>query len=362
MEFEEIAINRLYSQQIGYTKFNLPSEMVSWFGAVQGQDYAGAKWALGLRLGDITDKDVEKAFNSKSIVRTWALRGTLHLISARDIRWILKLVAPRIIKRNMGHYKQLELDEKTFEKSYEIIINALKDGKKSRRELISSLEDNHISTKGLRATFILQRTSLEGLICQGVQHRNNPNYILMDELQEYKKFERDESLKELAKRYFYSHGPATLQDFVWWSGLLVKEATEGLNLVKSILNEVNFNGVTYWQSPETAIDNNQKSTIVGILPSFDEFLLGYRDRSPSINPSILNNMTSANGMFNPTIIINGHVEGIWKRKIKKDKIKINYINFRKMNSVEEQALKSQFNRYNKFIGSPVTVSKKTYKD
>ena len=237
MNLRDIAIERLCSQNIEYHRYKSPSELVAGMGALQAQDYAGAKWSIGLRVPGTTDENVEKTLKNKSIVRTWALRGTLHFVSSSDLHWMLEILSPHIIARNNRRYKQLNLDDETLLKSNDILNDALADGNQlTRTELLDIIQQEGISTEGQRAAYMLQRASLDGLICQSVMKRNNPTYI---STKGFTKSKRgiEEGLKELARRYFNSHGPATLKDFVWWSGLLVKDARTGLDAIKSQLKK-----------------------------------------------------------------------------------------------------------------------------
>lgn len=319
MNLRDIAIERLCSQNIEYHRYNSSSELVAGMGALQAQDYAGAKWSIGLRIPGITDKNVEKALKNKSIVRTWALRGTLHFLSSSDLHWILDILSPRIFSRNNRRYKQLNLDDETLSKSNAILSNTLSDGNQlTRTELLDIIEQEGISTEGQRAAYILQRASLDGLICQSVMKRNKPTYISTKGFTKSKMGIKD-GLEELARRYFNSHGPATLKDFVWWSGLLVKDARTGLDAIKSQLKQEIINGQTYWLS--SLSNKRPDSPTVNILPGFDEYLLSYRDRSASINGQELKDqLTPANGMFSSTIVIDGRVEGTWKRKFNKNEV------------------------------------------
>lgn len=169
MEFNDVAVERLESQQIGSNKIRSPSKLVYWLMAVQAQDYDGAKWSIGLRLRHKTDESIENTLRSKKIVRTWANRGTLHFVNSTDIKWLLELLGPRIIKRNARRYRELGLDEKTLGKAGKILEEALSGTKGIRRSTLREiLKENKISTDGQRFTFILQRASLDGLIHQGI--------------------------------------------------------------------------------------------------------------------------------------------------------------------------------------------------
>ena len=323
--------------------------LLAWMGAIQAQDYAGAKWSIGLRIPGTTDKNVENALKNKSIVRTWALRGTLHFVSSSDLQWMLEILSPHIISRNNRRYKQLNLDEETLSKSNDILNNALADNNQlTRTELLDIIEQEGISTEGQRAPYMLQRASLDGLICQSVMKRNNPTYISTKGFIK-SKIGINEGLEELARRYFNSHGPATLKDFVWWSGLLVKDARTGLDAIKSQLKKEIVNGQTYWLPP---ISNKPPDTpTVNILPGFDEYLLSYKDRSASINgPELKDQLTPTNGMFSSTIVIDGRVEGTWKRKFNKNEVIVSTNYFRTLNSDELDILYSKLKSYSEFTG------------
>src|SRR5678815_1059003 len=231
-----VPVQRLHNQHLLHSKIGTPGELMAKLVVVQGQDYAGGKWGIGLRLTKSTDLEVEQAIADKMIVRTWALRGTLHFVAAADLRWLLALIAPRIIARNASMYRKLELDERTLARSNAALAQALRYGKElNRTQLLASLEKGGISTKGLRAVHILQRASLEALICQTVTVRGNPTYIGLDQLKTGVKMQRSQALTELATRYFASRSPATLQDFVWWSGLSPADARAGLESIQSQL-------------------------------------------------------------------------------------------------------------------------------
>lgn len=248
MELDDIAIERLESQHMGSDRIRSPAKLVSWLMAVQAQEYDGAKWSIGLRLKNKTDKYVEAALRSKKIVRTWANRGTLHFVNSEDIKWLLKIIGPRLIRRNARRYRELELDEKTLKITREIIEEALSGTNGIQRsELREILIENKISTEGQRFTFILQRASLEGLIHQGISIKNDPTYHSSEDLPSTQPT-TEEALKEISQRYFYSHGPATLKDFVWWSGLTVKDAKTGLKSIKSELISIDIGNKTHWSN------------------------------------------------------------------------------------------------------------------
>jgi hypothetical protein len=354
MRLKDIANERLYSQQIKLNRLGSPSELVSYFGAIQAQDYLGAKWSLGLRLKGFNDKEVEKSLKDKKIVRTWAIRGTLHFLAASDISWILTLISPRIISRNLRRYKELGLDENTLQRSNQVLQTTLNENNQFKRtELLNILEQNNISTEGQRGAYILQRASLDGLICQINAENNNAVFISTDKISTKPKIKREDALKELAKRYFTSHGPATLKDFVWWSGLLVKDAKIGLNALKS-MEKKNIGGNIYFMK-SINMENIQDSHNVSLLPGFDEYLLSYKDRSASIDEDTKKRLIPTNGLFRPSIILDGHVVGTWKRIIKKDKVLMSLNLFKIFNSNENEVLNTEIDNYSKFLDMPLEI-------
>jgi hypothetical protein len=349
-----IALQRLRSHQLERPRLGTPGEVVAWLGGAQAQDYAGAKWSIGLRLPGSTDAGIEAEISGNSLVRTWAMRGTLHFVAAADLRWLLALVAPRIIARNARRYSELGLDERTLSRSNAVLAGALKGGNRlDRSELLDALEHGGISTRGQRAPYLLQRASLDGLICQGVMRRNNPTYVLVDEwLPETRAMEPGEAAAELARRYFASRGPATLQDFVWWSGLPATDARAGLEEIKGHLVQEIIEDRTYWLSGPVPEDG---SSAVYLLPGFDEYLLGYRDRGASLDPARAKALNAGGGMLNPTVVAGGRVVGTWRRTFKKDSVLVEVSPFAPLSEASNRALSVAAERYGRFLGMPATV-------
>jgi hypothetical protein len=351
MEFDDIAIERLESQHMGSGRIRFPDQLVSWLMAIQAQEYDGAKWSIGLRLRSKTDKYIEDALKSKKIVRTWANRGTLHFVNSKDIKWLLKLIGPRLIKRNARRYRELGLDEETLNKTGKILKEALSGTNGIQRsKLREIIMENNISTEGQRFTFILQRASLEGLIHQGISIKNDPNYHSSEDLPATT-LSNESALKEISQRYFQSHGPATLKDFVWWSGLTVKEAKTGLKSIKSELDRFEIGNKTYWSKVSPINKERKLQTLpnIKIIPQYDDYLLAYQDRGASIDEKAKQYLKPKYGRFNPVILVNGKATGIWKRGITKNNVvfKLNY--FRPLNDQENNALVSEIKDYSKFI-------------
>src|SRR6266566_6659485 len=283
----DIAHRRLHNQHITRRMLETPQALVEWMGAVQAQDFAAAKWALGLRLPGVTDDDIEQAFTDGTILRTHVMRPTWHFVSPADIRWLLALTAPRVNAGNASWYRRLELDDALFIRSNAVLAKALQGGKQlTRAELVSVLQRAGIATDELqRFSYIIMRAELDGIVCSGARRGRQFTYALLDErAPQAMTLDRHEALAEVASRYFTSRGPATLQDFVWWSGLTVADARTGLEMVTSQLMHEVVDGQEYWFSTSTSPAKDLSQSVY-LLPNYDEYIVGYTDRSAIFDAS-----------------------------------------------------------------------------
>lgn len=319
----EIAVIRLNSQQIVSTNFKTAKEIVGYMGAMQAQDYAMAKWALGIRLPNSKESDIQTAIDNGEIVRTHVLRPTWHFVSAEDVHWMLELTAQNIKTLSKSRNRQLGLTPELFKKSNTIIENALLGGKHlTRDELMALLEKANINTSEYRSGHYLMEAELDGIVCSGATKNNKQTYALLSErIPKPKSFTKEEALGKLANRYFSSHYPATLQDFIWWSGLSVKDARNALEFIKPDFISETVYGETYWLKP-SSINTKSESHSVHLLPAFDEFIISYKNRRACLPPENQKKAFSSNGIFRPVILVNGQGVGLWKRTLKKDKVVI----------------------------------------
>jgi hypothetical protein len=351
----KIPDTRLANQRISQTEFKTPAEVVGWLAAMQGQDYTGALWSVGLRLTNGTDTAVEDALTDKTIVRTWIMRGTLHLVAGADIRWMVNLVAAKVISSAAARYRELELDAETVNRSNDILANAVRDGQQlDRPALLALLEQNGISTTGQRAPHLLQRAAYAGLICQGTTTKH-PTYMALDDSFPTSTWSREEAITELARRYFLSRGPATLQDFIHWSGLLISESRAALENIKSLLIEETIDGQSYWRHA-SAPQISDKAPSVYLLPGFDEYLLGYKDRSAVLDPQYAERVCPGkNGVFMPTIVSNGRIVGLWKKAVKKETLIMTAQPFTTLSDAEWSGFAAAAERYSQFLGLSMMV-------
>jgi hypothetical protein len=318
MTSQNIARRRLLNQGILGGGFSMPEDLVRWMGCVQAQDFAQAKWAIGRRGQDITVAMIDKAFNEGRILRTHILRPTWHFVLPEDIGWMLSLTAPKIKAFNKGLHRKLGIDEGLLRRSKKIFSKALTGGNQmTREELMAQLRKGKIDTDDIRSSFFLMDAELDGLICSGPRRGRQFTYALLKErVPELLTLGQEAGIAELTTRYFRSRGPATLQDFSWWSGFSLSQAKRGLEVNKDKLACAVVNGQAYWFSADKTAHTPRRNSVI-LLPAFDEYTVAYKDRSDVLDPAY--NKRSANGL-KPVIVINGRIAGTWRRVIQKEKV------------------------------------------
>jgi hypothetical protein len=352
-----IACRRLRTQRIAGPGFATPADVVAWFGAVQAQDFAGALWAIGLRTKNATERLVAQAIADRTIVRSWPLRGTLHFVAAADVRWLLASLAPRVIARAAPRFKQLELDAAVFTRSRKVLVKALEGGRRLTRPAIyQRLEAASIATSHSRGLHILFRLAHDGLICFGAHEGRQPTFALLDEwVPPARSLDRDEALAELARRYFASHGPATVRDFAWWSGLGAADARAALDLARPYLERTSIIGETDragGKAPQSV--PAPRTPHVALLPPFDEYTVAYRDRSAVLPAK--HAAPARNGIFGPIVVIDGQVAGTWTRRLTGDAVAIALKPFVRLPAGTAPGVAAAAARYGRFLGRPARLS------
>jgi hypothetical protein len=351
MKSSDIAHHRLRNQHIGAPRFQEPAEVVSWLGAVQAQDYAGAKWALGLRLNGATDDDVERAFTDGAILRTHLLRPTWHFVTPADIRWLLALTASRVNAVNAYTYRKLGLDDRLFTRTNRALVKALQGGKElTRDELRGVLQRANIATEGeLRMGYLMMRAELDGLICSGARRGKHFTYALLDErARNVRALTRDEALAELARRYFLSRGPATVQDFARWSGLTATDARIGVEAVKAELRHEVIDGQSYWLSA-SAPRAKGAAPSAHLLSIYDEYISGYKDRSAISAPRYSERLIAMGNALNAVILVDGLIVGTWQRTFKNGALVVETNPFTKLTAAQKRAVAVAADRLARFL-------------
>lgn len=332
------------------------ARVVSHLGAMQAQDYNGSLWGIGLRASGATETDVERAVADRKIVRTWPMRGTLHFVAAEDVRWMLRLLTPRVIAGSARRHQELELDVSTLARCEKVLTAELEGGRHLTREVLSAaLERNGIPMSRERNYHVFWRLAQEQVICFGARSGKQQTFTLLDEwIPSGRSFDGEAALAEIAVRYFRSHGPATLQDFAWWSGLRAADARSAVDLAARELASETIEGRAHWFAADTA--SPPESPRAHFLPGFDEFLLGYTDRSATLPvehaPKIV---PGSNGVFLPTVVIDGQTVGIWKRALRKKSGVLKITPFTKLRKADDRALAEAAERYARYLDLPLSI-------
>ncbi|HUQ88370.1 MAG TPA: winged helix DNA-binding domain-containing protein [Vicinamibacterales bacterium] len=354
----ELLTTRLRNQLLVESACRKPAQVVSWLCAMQAQDYPAAKWAIGSRAPGCQDGDVEQDFNDGLILRTHVLRPTWHFVTPDDIRWLLKLSAPRIHAQNAYYYRQSDLDAKTFAKSCAMIHRTLEGGKTmTRAELATYLKRAKIPADGLKLAYLMMHAELEGVICSGPRRGKQFTYALLDERvpRTTKMFEREEALAELAARYFSSHGPATVRDFAWWSGLTAKDAQRAAESADT-LETATIGGTTHWNRKGNDA-TPFKSAGAWLLPNYDEYLIAYKDRAPFVDATRAANVVArSNGAFANHLVTDGCLAGSWSRTLNTHSVLVEVAPYKKLAPAQSRAVANAVESYGEFLGLPATLS------
>ena len=346
-----IADQRLQNQRITRAGPRTPEKLVAWMGAVQAQEYGPARWGLGLRLrASTTDAAVHRAVDQGRILRTHILRPTWHFVTRADIRWMLDLTAPRVQRIMASYDRHIGLDPAVMTRAVGILERALGDaGCLTRQELGPHLQRAGLPAGNRELAHIAMYAELEGLICSGPRRGKQSTYALLaHRAPTAKRLQRDEALAELTRRYFRSHGPATVRDFVWWSGLTTTDAKLGLEMVRARPREVD--GLRYWTVGRHPLSAPRSRTSLHLLPIYDEFLVAYRDLHAVPRPAYLM------GSFQHALVIGGQVAGTWRISASPKRVAVNVEPLRRLTSTERRGLAREVARYGRFLAVPVSLS------
>jgi hypothetical protein len=355
---DDVARRRLVNQHLAAPTITTPADVVRLLGAVQAQDYAGAKWALALRTRGVDDAAVEQAMSDGSIIRTHVLRPTWHFVAPADIRWMLALTAPRV-SAAMAHYnRKLELDAAVFRRSNAALTRALRDGKQlTRAELATVLRRARVNVDGTqRLAHLVMQAELDGVVCSGARRGKQFTYALLeDRVPAAARLERDEALLELTKRYFATRSPATPHDFAWWSGLTVADASRGIAMAGSALEREIIGDRMYWVDPSVRSRGTAPPT-AHLLPNYDEFFIGFKDRS-AIGQRLKSSdlVTGGDALTAYVVIVDGQVVGGWRRTLTKKAVVVELNLLTRLTEAEEQALAAAAEAYGNYVRLPVEL-------
>ena len=346
-----IVYQRLRNQRLSSTEFKRPVDVVRWLGAVQAQEFRAAKWAIAQRMQNGTHNSIEQAFNHGEIIRTHVMRPTWHFVAPEDIRWLLELTAPRVNIASGSAYRMFELDDQVFKHTNKVLARALKTGKHLTRSSLKKVlnESGVAADNGIRLGHILLRAELDGVICSGPRDGNQFTYALFEErVPHTKRIDRDQALATLTQRYFQSHGPATLQDFMWWSGLTATDAKTGISMVQPRVMKTSIGDKVFW-GPKCEENRYRKATSALLLADFDEYVVAYKDRSAVFMTD--DQLTMPNGILGRTVIVDGRIVGSWKQTNEKGLVRISVRPYRPLKKSERLAIGNAVDRYAKFLGA-----------
>ncbi len=354
----DIAHQRLVNQHIALPTLNRVEDVVAELGAVQAQDYAGAKWALGLRTQSTREHDIEKAFTDGAILRTHVLRPTWHFVTPADIRWMLALTARRVHAANAYMYRKLELNNAVFKRSNAALAAALNGGNHlTRDELRDEVQKAGIATDGeFRMGYILMQAELDGVVCSGGRRGKQFTYALLDDRAPLAKMlDRNDALVELARRYFMSRGPATVQDFAKWSGLTLADARTGLEAISAHLQHEAVGERTYW-FPASKRSTTDGTATAYLMSIYDEYISSYKDRSDIIDEENSLKLQAMGNALTSITVVDGRLVGTWKRTLQKAAVVIETNTLSRLTKAQDRAVALAARRYGVFLGLPVKLT------
>ncbi|OMQ12454.1 winged helix DNA-binding domain-containing protein [[Flexibacter] sp. ATCC 35103] len=356
MTHQEISHHRLAAQKLLKTSSNSPVEIVHHLGAMQAQDYAMAKWAIGSRC-NATEAAIEEAINSAQIIRTHILRPTWHFVAAEDIYWMLELSAPQVKRFTTSAARKYGFDAKKLDQANSVIEKVLSGNNHfTRDEIMQELNIKKTSSEDFLSAAIMMNAELDGLVCNGKMKGKQITYALLEERvsKPKSKLTKEEALAKLALRYFESHGPATLLDFSWWSGFSPTICKSAINAIELQMTSIEINKQTYWFVNQPT-NSNLIHESIHFLPAFDEILISYKTREASI---VLEHQPKAftnNGIFKPIILENSKVIGTWKRTIKKDHAKIETHFFSETETSKKEILFDGIKAFENYLETKIII-------
>jgi len=328
-----------------------PTEVVRGMLAMQAQDYPGGLWSVGLRTASSTRRSIEQVHETGAFVRSWPMRGTLHFVAADDLPWMLSLTGERMVRSAEGRRRQLELDQAQFDRAESIARERMAGGTTiSRSDLFAAWEQGKLPTTGQRGVHLLAQLAQSSVI---VLVGQNEWALLEHRVPTPRLPERADALREFALRYFTSHGPATERDFAWWSSLTLTDARAGIAAAREQLDELEVDGTRYYLRPGL----EPAPRAVRLLPGFDEYLLGYSDRSaPLSGGDTAAIVPGGNGMFLSTVVVNGEVVGSWRRTQRAKKVQLGIEPLRDIPASAATAIARAAQRYGAYLEQPVELS------
>ena len=328
---EQVRQLRLRSQGLRHdsqSKTKDPATVLNRVVAVQAQDLSAATLSIWARNDGLTAREVERAqLEEHTIVRTWLMRGTLHMVAAEDLGWLLPLLGPRFIRKTRRRYEELGLDETTRRTSLFAIRELLsRRGPMTRSELVEHLAERGFPTEGQAAYHLIHHAGLHGLLCYGPREGGEETFVLREEWAEIgPALPREDAHIELARRYLRAYAPAGPEDLAAWSGLTLTTSRAAFDSLASQLVEIGFAGKPLWlhsHQEEWLADDLAGGLNVRLLPRFDTYLLGYRDRTLIVSQEFAKRVHPGGGILHPVVLADGLAAGTWKTERKRARLDV----------------------------------------
>ena len=329
---------------------------------IQAQDPSAAILAVRPRTEGVTALDVENArLTDRSFVRTWCMRGTLHLVATDDVGWQLALLAPTIIRKSRRRSAQLGLSEETYGRAMDAIREVLGvDGPLIRGVLAEKLAQRDIPVAGQAIAYIVRRAALEGIVCLGPDQGPEPTYVLFDEwvTADSSGLDKETALGELVVRYLSAFGPAGVEDFAAWSGLGIRESRSGFATVTDRLVEFHYGDGRVWMPHESgttsAVERGDPARAI-LLPAFDPTMLGYRDRSWVVPSDCDREVNRGGGMIRPVVLADGIAAGTWRLMRRTRDVTVTVTPFEPLDAAIIPALEEEGRDLSRFLDAPVRL-------
>jgi hypothetical protein len=354
-----IARRRMRNSRLTGSGFTSPAEAVGWHLAMQAQDYGPAMWSIGQRAKGLREADVDRALTEGTIVRTHVLRPTWHFVGADDIRWLLALSGPRVQQGNAGRLRQLGLDARTLARSEKVVASALEGGTRlTRDELAKVFDRRKLDPGGQRMPYLLMHCELVGLIGSGGRKGKQQTYALLDERVPTGglRRDRDEAVVELVRRYLTSHGPASVKDMSWWSGLTMTDLRKALDDLADEVGSESVDGIDLWS---IASDDSRPPAARGVhlLQTYDELVVGFTESRFLGDSGAEKARAAYNDRTYPSggLILNGRIGGHWRRTLERDSIQVEIHLYDAPTKATTQAVRSAATKLGRFVDRPMTL-------
>jgi hypothetical protein len=313
---------RMRAQRLTGRRPPAVAEVVRAVGGLQAQDTPASRLAVRPRSTALDEAAVRRACNQdRSVVRTWAMRGTLHLVAATDAGWLVALLGPVFAAADRRRRLQLGLDDRLCERALEALPAVLAGGPLSRADLVRGLaaEGVRVDPDGQAPAHLVGYAAMRGLVCRGPDlDGDQASYVLLEDwigAGVARALDPDEALAELARRYLGGHGPAGPEDLAAWSGLPVGRARRAFELAAGELREVQGDGRRLWAAAGAAATRPRAAEpVVRLLGRFDDYLLGWRDRDLVLDPRFARQIQAGGGWIHPALVVDGRVAGTWRAR------------------------------------------------